>query len=111
MPHFIDQGTMSAPDAIKDEPMEDAALPTVPSVTNGDGDAAEGGSTAKQEVKLEELFADVGSDDEVVHIGESRSSRSMKTQPTPKVEIQVRATPPSSPGRVKKSPRATREKR
>ncbi|CAH0019194.1 unnamed protein product [Clonostachys rhizophaga] len=68
MPHSEPTDTMSSPQAIKDEPMEDnAAIPgDVAQVANGnDVDMAEKDTDLTQDkTKLEELFADMDSDDE-----------------------------------------------
>lgn len=86
MPHSIPDDNMSSPrGVVKDEPMEDTAIPSEITDANKDNSHVdvdtdvdidididmEGGSTqeeapaaVKKEVKLDELFADVESDDE-----------------------------------------------
>lgn len=65
MPHSITDDAMSSPGAIKDEPMEDLAIPAEVAAANGEsngsGDASEP-HAVKSEVKLDELFADIDSD-------------------------------------------------
>lgn len=73
MPHSTEMESRSSPSAVKDEPMEDeATIPNgISSATNGDDvdmdeaqDSTKPEEDAKKDVKLEDLFADVDSDEE-----------------------------------------------
>ena len=68
MPHSTEMDVPSSPRPVKDEPMEDdAAIPNgISQTTNGDVDMAEAPESKQdvKDVKLEDLFADVDSDDE-----------------------------------------------
>lgn len=78
MPHSLSPNSKSSPAAVKDEPMDDAAIPgeieghpdandvdmdQTPTQSQTQGREAEEGE-AKKEVKLDELFADVDSDED-----------------------------------------------
>ena len=65
MPHSDPPAPSSPPGNIKDEPMEDGGIPSSVAGTAEDDVEMNGhGSAVKKEVKLDELFADVDSDDE-----------------------------------------------
>ena len=79
MPHSVSPNSKSSPAAVKDEPMEeDSAIPS--SVANADGDVdMDQAQTKPEQVKLEDLFADV--DDEVDGDGEFPSSAPVDALP------------------------------
>lgn len=65
MPHSIPAGK-SSPGAVKDEPMDDAGIPSSvgQAAADADVDMAEDTKPAKNNVKLDDLFANDDSDDE-----------------------------------------------
>ena len=72
MPHSVEMDEKSPAGLVKDEPMEDTDIPSdVQATGDNDGDAkmddgpdTNGEGSSKNDVKLDDLFADVESDDE-----------------------------------------------
>jgi DNA primase small subunit len=65
MPHSIEAEAMSSPSNVKDEPVEETGISdNTPNATEGDTKMSDTEDVKKEVKQLEDLFADVDSDDE-----------------------------------------------
>lgn len=96
MPHSIKEPHSSSPAAVKDEPMDEAGIPGSVEAANNDEDdidmvqvPANGGETAvkKEDVKLDQLFADVDSDEEFPSSAPVKEARSSPQPPASPVYV------------------------
>ncbi len=91
MPHSTDMASTASPSVVKDEPMEDepSSLDNVALIPeNGDVDMVET-ATSKKDVKLEDLFVDMDSDDEFPSSAPAPASQKAALPSSPQAPISV----------------------